>query len=751
MTITRFRSARPVAASLVLLAMSVAPVPFAPVALAAEVPGFERAVRMTAREQPVNLFLEELFGRVGVPVTVEESVVGTVNGDFDKSARAVFDDIAGSFQIALYHDGAVAHVYPVNATRRTVLYLPEGMGPRVVRSVEKMGLGDALNRVESDDLGVVVVGGERFREQVEELADAVTRRSGTRKAVARVVPRPVAAAEPGPAGGDVYRVFRLRYAWADDTTLVVGGQEVLVPGVASLLRALADPETLRDAPARTRRQLRRGLEGLRGHGLRAVGRADGEDGGGAVAESGGHAGGRAPLPSNARIVADSLQNAVIIRDHPERMAGYESLIESLDVEPRMIEIEATIIDLDTDRARELGVNLGLAGADGEALTNGGVAPGVGVDGDDRARESRGGVVSLILGDETRFLSRIRALETQGAARVVSKPHVITLANVEAVLDTTSTFFVRVEGQEEVDLFDVSVGTTLRVTPHVFEQGGRARIKLLVAIEDGATTDSLVDGIPVVRNSSINTQALIDGDQSLLIGGLVRESDGDTVSKVPLLGDIPGLGALFRSTAKSTTRVERLFLISPRLSVQDPVGPRHSAPILFGDEADIIASAPARTGGLDAAFARRDAFERPLAGRLSDGGRNVSLTPRGFEPPPANDAPWPDPPSVRAPDDAAADEEPWSTAPSPLDVGGGWQAVERTVPDAGGDDVAAPATAVRAIRRGTDRAMGTSPDDRSGAVSGDSFGVVGDDGWEDDWEDDWEDENRDDGDWQGVIR
>ena len=72
----------------------------------------------------------------------------------------------------------------------------------------------------------------------------------------------------------------------------------------------------------------------------------------------------------------------------------------------------------------------------------------------------------------------------------------------------------------------------------------------------------MDAIPVIERSTIGTQALIDGDESLLVGGLVREFSNNNVDKVPLLGDLPLLGALFRKSGRSVSRMERLFLITP---------------------------------------------------------------------------------------------------------------------------------------------------------------------------------------------
>jgi len=149
------------------------------------------------------------------------------------------------------------------------------------------------------------------------------------------------------------------------------------------------------------------------------------------------------------------------------------------------------------------------------------------------------------------------------------PQVVTLSNVEAVFDNSSTFYVRVAGREQVDLFNVSAGTSLRVMPHVFRDHDSTRIKLMVNVEDGALTAQQVDNIPVVERSSINTQALITEGQSLLIGGMVRDANAEGEDKVPGLGDVPVVGHLFKTKTRRTSRVERMFLITPRLASTRP--------------------------------------------------------------------------------------------------------------------------------------------------------------------------------------
>ena len=285
-----------------------------------------------------------------------------------------------------------------------------------------------------------------------------------------------------------------------------------------------------------------------------------------------------------RIEANPSLNAVIVRDVPERMAAYDGLVRALDVEPQVVEVEATIIDINTDKLRRLGINWRLStGGFGALFGNGTASDGLlnrnpllsrrgNVDAITPVGE--GGTISTIIGSQRQFLARITAMENKGVARVVSKPQILTLANVEAVFDRTRTFYVRVAGREEVDLFNVTAGTVLRVNPHVFRDQDQTRIRMLVNIEDGSIDgQSMVEQIPIVDRSSVATQAMVLEGESLLLGGMTVDADVDNVTKVPLLGDIPLLGNLFKYQQKRRSRTERLFLITPRLvSLGSRVGP-----------------------------------------------------------------------------------------------------------------------------------------------------------------------------------
>ncbi|MBC7957562.1 MAG: type III secretion system outer membrane ring subunit SctC [Cytophagales bacterium] len=549
---------------------------FAPTVGAASIGFNDRQVSVSAREQPLPEFLRDLFGQLDVPVVVSPAVKGAVNGNFSGKAQAVLRNLSAAFGLSLYFDGSVMYVYMAGETLTRTLMLPNAAAAtKIKRLASEMGLVDQRNYLRTTSEGVVMVTGtRRFLEQIEELYRADSARREAPSALS-------------------FKVFTLRYAWAQDTTVNFGNRQLVVPGVASILRSLVSGGTGIPGPAGGETASRATQTKLRGQGLtrapqqQVLGMGE-ESGSAGSAEAVGRAYGSARAPTDAplqapaamstpeamvRIQADTRLNAVIVRDLAERMPDYEQLIRALDVEPVSIEIEATIIDINTDRATELGINWRWNTGRSSFLVGNGTAsdrllqPG-GVPAESITPQGRGGVVSAVLGDLSQFVARVSALQTQGAARVVSSPQVVTLSNVEAIFDNSSTFYVKVAGKDEVDLFNVSAGTSLRVTPHVFKDTEGTRIKLLVNLEDAAiSTTRQVDNIPFVQRSVINTQALIYEGESLLIGGLTREASESGVDGVPGLSDVPFLGRLFKTERKSTGRVERLFLIAPRLSTR----------------------------------------------------------------------------------------------------------------------------------------------------------------------------------------
>jgi type III secretion protein C len=572
-----------------------------PVAQAGEPPGFGRKVTLMAREQPLAAFLQELFASIEVPTSVSPAAQGVVNGRFEGTVQSVFRDVSRSFSLSGYYDGAAMHLYPASEIGTRTYATDPTQAARIQRNATELSLRDARNTLRVTQSGTLVaIGGPRFLQQMDDLVRA----DGAR---AQPPARAASAAVPGSAASAIgFRVFYLKHAWAQDTRLAFGGRQMVIPGVASVLRSItaglgqtvAQPlppgvglAFQPDAPApASDRLLPPTQPKLKGTGLAGTGQAAGRmpalgdpaDEAGASMRVRGPMGSQAAsglgadgLPvlqryvvnqvGGARIEADTRSNAVIVRDIAERLPMYDELIAALDVPPQMIEVEATIVDVNITRLEQLGINWRWINGRNEVLFGNGSATDLLLNPGRQITPAGAGLfVSTVLGDSFNFISRINALSNDGAARVVSRPQLVTLSNVEALFDSSSTFYVRVAGREEVDLFNVSAGTALRVTPNVFQDADGVRIKLMVSVEDGRISGETVDQIPVVDRSTINTQALMLEGESLLIGGMTRDGSDRKVDKVPLLGDLPAVGALFRSKADSNTRIERLILITPRL-------------------------------------------------------------------------------------------------------------------------------------------------------------------------------------------
>jgi type III secretion protein C len=528
--------------------------------------------------QEVRDFLRAFAASQGLTVVVDPAVEGTMAGNFNLTPQSMLELIATTKGLIWYYDGNVLYVYPSSEARSQVVRLNYTSANRLRQSLVKLGIGDKRYPISFDNAAntALVSGPKRYVELVEQAARALDQDEGGR-------------------GTADIQVFPLKYAWAADYTFVQGGREFKLPGVASVLGSLYNSSNAAVGNVAVRSARRGGgstVDKLRGLGL-ADPNAPGIEAARNPPGNEPEAGGRTTQLGLPQFQPDGRLNAVVVRDLPERMAFYEKVIRSLDVRPGIVEIEVRIIEVSSDAIDSLGVdwrfqsgrvdlqsgrgnlpNLNYGNTLNGALPNGagnssgapGGIPGTGVTPPTSSPDlPRGGIFSLRLGDAGRFLlARVSALAQEGKANILSSPRVMTLDNVEAVLENVSTFFVRVAGNLDVDLFNISSGTSLRVTPLIVQEGAQTNIKLAIKIEDGNVTSQQVDSIPVVRRSTIGTQAFIGNGDALLIGGYAQETDNDTQVGVPGLSKIPVFGRLFRYDEKRKQRVERLFLLTPRV-------------------------------------------------------------------------------------------------------------------------------------------------------------------------------------------
>lgn len=264
------------------------------------------------------------------------------------------------------------------------------------------------------------------------------------------------------------------------------------------------------------------------------------------------------LPS---IQSDPRLNALIVQDVPERMPIYERLIAQLDLPTPLIEIEAMILDVNSERAKDLGINWSLRS--NRATVGFGSASGEQGPGIIGATLSAGSSTIVGGGGGMTLLTQIQMLEREGDARVQSRPSVLTTDNIGALLDLSETFYIRVLGERVATVSSVTAGTTLRVTPRLIE-GASPSIQLTIDIEDGQIEDRQIDALPTVRRSTLSTQAIVGQEETLLIAGYSSDQNITANQKVPFLGDLPGVGLLFSTKTRVVQKRERLFMIKPKV-------------------------------------------------------------------------------------------------------------------------------------------------------------------------------------------
>lgn len=345
-----------------------------------------------------------------------------------------------------------------------------------------------------------------------------------------------------PARAQQLSVIRLRHASAQDRTVPYRDQQLVIPGLATLLRSMVAgvASVTSGAPA-----------GVAPAGLQPLAPLGAPPAGATAAPA---AGPRpaAPTPQTGMppsIQAEPRLNALIIQDVPERMPLYQQLIDQLDVPTAQVEIEAMIVDISTDSASELGVS--WSGRVGRLDFSLG-----------RQTELTGASNSARAGNF--LMAQLRALESRGDAEIMSRPSVLTSDNMAALLDLSETFYIRSQGERVANVTPVTAGTTLRVTPHVVQLDGKMLVQLKIDIEDGRISARQVDSLPTVGRTSISTEATVDNGDALLIAGYVSTNDLASRDQVPVLGDIPGVGVLFSTRTRTVQKRERMFLIRPRV-------------------------------------------------------------------------------------------------------------------------------------------------------------------------------------------
>lgn len=277
----------------------------------------------------------------------------------------------------------------------------------------------------------------------------------------------------------------------------------------------------------------------------------------------------------ATITADDNTNVLLISASPDQMDLIKQLLEKLDVLPPQVHIQAIIAEVTLTRDTSLGfqwegLNALYKTSTGSTFT-GGFGTNFGIMPADGSASSLSGFSGIITGPDD-FQAVLHALTTDSHARILSTPGVFTTSGQLAEIDVSSrrpfprgTLTSSVSGDVISTALDwQSVGIVLNVTPRVTSNDLVQMEVQVSADEVGADVKVAGQDYPTTQRRAASATINVKSGNTVILGGLMRNSIRRSASRVPLLGDLPIIGSLFSSTTSKREKSELLVFLTPRV-------------------------------------------------------------------------------------------------------------------------------------------------------------------------------------------
>jgi general secretion pathway protein D len=306
----------------------------------------------------------------------------------------------------------------------------------------------------------------------------------------------------------------------------------------------------------------------------------------------------AELEGGVKVTPDKATNSLIIVASSNDYESLVGVIKKLDIRRRQVYVEAVIMEITLDKSRDLGTEFRGTAAAGEG--DGAVISGTNFDfkgnvnqlfsalatGNPLIFGGTGLIAGGIFGEVTlpdgtkvpAVTAVLRAAQTRDNINILSSPHLLTLDNKEAeIVVGENVPFITSQARDSTNLANVintverkDVGITLRLTPHIHESDFVSldifQESSAVKGGDSPLTASTVG--PTTTKRSAKTSVLVKNGDTVVLGGMMQETFTNNVSQVPLLGDIPLLGNLFRFKSVSRKKTNLLIMLTPRI-IREP--------------------------------------------------------------------------------------------------------------------------------------------------------------------------------------
>jgi type III secretion protein C len=526
-------------------------------------------------EEDIKDTLRAVAKVAGLPITFGDGITETVTMEFkNMPLKDAFDFLINQFDLEYTMDAHSIHVYKAGrgGTQDVLIPLDTVTLEEARLAVERFGLMKRELKIVFDEPtnSMFVTGPMREIANVQRLISSL---ETARKKKTEVKPE--------------IRYFPLRYAKVNNIQLTIGKTQVSVPGMVQLLTQLVnltkkgeETTTKLSIVEGTRRvdelpkdmalELKRAPSGVPAKGMIGV-------------EAG-------------TITSDPRANTIIIRDYPDKLEEYAKIIKQLDQPVKMVKMDVIIVEAGKDFAREVGV--GWAGYKKSDADRRRYFPATSGTARDVFDEQYGGqdftalnlmplletaagapITSygiagtfLYSGAQWNLLAVLSAAETKGLSRTINKSSIITMDNMQAIIEakTTVTYKLQTGGDNPtVESRDIDAGIVLTVTPHVVDGDG-GMVEMVVKAERSSFLATKTDDIPNKATTTLTTQAIIGNAATLVVGGLFdnRYQVGET--GIPCLMNIPVAGYLFKTASARDPKSNILFFMCPTIISMDSI-------------------------------------------------------------------------------------------------------------------------------------------------------------------------------------
>lgn len=297
------------------------------------------------------------------------------------------------------------------------------------------------------------------------------------------------------------------------------------------------------------------------------------------------------LSARGNAIVDERTNTIILTDTEDKIAEFRHIVQQIDIPVRQVEIEARIVVANTDFRKQLGARWGVA-----ALRKGGnsqlavIGQRAGLDSQpgnpfeffgptggtldlsetlavDLGVAKPTGSIALGLMRNNTFLDlELSALQNDGYGEIISQPKVITSDKKKATIKSgTEVPYQQASSAGNTNIQFKDAVLKLEVTPLITPDN---RIVMTLTVAQDSIGKFVPSGnggqVPTIDTTNVETEALVGDGQTLVLGGIFKMESLDAVEKVPVLGDLPGVGRLFRHTSKDQKKQEILIFITPKI-------------------------------------------------------------------------------------------------------------------------------------------------------------------------------------------